>query len=297
MSHLHTDPSALSLDPVSAELVDLTQRRASGLLNRRAFAASLAAAGTLATTGALGCSEGGTVPVLGTSTTASAPSVVDVLNFALNLEYFEANFYTFVTTGGGLQSGAQGTNPGTVTGGAKVSFVNAVVASAANQLATDEQEHVNFLINTIKSVGGTPISMPSINLAPTGTTAVTTDATFLAAARQFETVGISAYAGGAQYLTSTVAGLTYAAQILDTEAQHEGFLRELCIALGVTSAAVDAQDIPPTSTAVFNTNASGLNAVRTPSQVLQILYAAPGTLGVLKGGYFPNGLNGNIVST
>ena len=126
---------------------------------------------------------------------------------------------------------------------------------------------------------------------------MTTDATFLAAARQFETVGISAYAGGAQYLVSNVAGLNYAAQILDTEAQHEGFLRELCIALGVTSGAVDSQDIPPTSTTVFNTNANGLNAVRTPSQVLQILYATPGAIGTTKGGYFPNGLNGNIVST
>ena len=290
MSHPHTESS---LDPISLDLVDFTRQRSTALLNRRAFATSLAAAGTVATVGALGCSTG-TVPV---SAIATTPSVVDVLNFALNLEYFEANFYTFVTTGGGLQSGAQGTNPGTISGGAKVSFVNGFVGGAALQLALDEQEHVNFLRNTIVAVGGTPISMPTINLAPAGTTAVTSDATFLAAARQFETVGISAYAGGAQYLVSTLPGLTYAAQILDTESQHEGFLRELCIVLGVTSPAVDAQDIPPTATAVFNTNANGLNAVRTPSQVLQILYAAPGAIGVTKGGYFPNGLNGNIVST
>lgn len=290
MSHPYPESS---LDPISTEFVDLTRRHSSAFLNRRAFATSLAAAGTLATAGALGCSSG-SVPVTSLSTT---PSVVDVLNFALNLEYFEANFYTFVTTGGGLQSSAQGTSPGTITGGAKVSFVNPVVASIANQLATDEQEHVSFLRNAISAAGGTPISMPTINLTPSGTTAVTTDATFLAAARQFETVGISAYAGGAQYLVSNVAGLNYAAQILDTEAQHEGFLRELCIALGVTSGAVDSQDIPPTSTTVFNTNSNGLNAVRTPSQVLQILYATPGAIGTTKGGYFPNGLNGNIVST
>ncbi len=299
MSHPYQNILAPGSDSVSAELTGFAQRRSAGLLNRRAFATSLAAAGTLATAGALGCSESGTVPAISGSSSSgtTTPSVVNVLNFALNLEYFEANFYTFVTTGGGLQSGAQGMNPGTVTGGAKVTFVNPIVASVANQLATDEQEHVNFLINTIMSMGGTPISMPTINLAPAGTTAVTNDATFLAAARQFETVGISAYAGGAQYLTSTVAGLTYAAQILDTEAQHEGFLRELCITMGVTSGAVDSQDIAPTSTTVFNTNANGLNAVRTPSQVLQILYAAPGASGVVKGGYFPNGLNGAIVST
>ena len=289
MSHPYTEPN---LDP-SVDPVDRIHQRPAALLNRRAFTTSLAAAGTLASAGALGC-QNGTVPLTSVATT---PSVVDVLNFALNLEYFEANFYTYVTTGGGLQSGAQGTNPGTVAGGAKVSFVNPIVASVANQLANDEQEHVNLLRNAITTLGGTPISMPTINLAPTGAIAVTTDATFLAAARQFETVGISAYAGGAQYLTSTIAGLTYAAQILHVEAQHEGFLRELCITLGVTSGAVDSQDIPPTSATVFNTNANGLNAVRTTSQVLQILFASPGAIGVNKGGYFPNGLNGNIVST
>ena len=290
MSHRLTEPS---LDPISADLIDLTRRRSAALLNRRTFAASLVAAGTVASAGALGCSTG-SVPLTSVATT---PAPVDVLNFALNLEYFEANFYTFVTTGGGLQSGAQGTNPGTVTGGAKVAFVNSTVASVANQLATDEQEHVNFLRNAITAVGGTPVSMPTINLTPAGTTAVTNDATFLAAARQFEAVGISAYAGGAQYLVSTLTALNYAAQILDTESQHEGFLRELCIALGVTSGAVDSQDIPPTSATVFNTNANGLVAVRTTSQVLQILYGAPGSIGVSKGGYFPNGLNGNITTS
>ena len=290
MSHLYTEPS---LDPISTELIDLTRRRSAALLNRRAFAASLVAAGTVATVGALGCSTG-SVPLTSVATT---PAPLDVLNFALNLEYFEANFYTYVTTGGGLQSAAQGTSPGTVSGGAKVTFVNPVVASAANQLATDEQEHVNLLRNAITAAGGTPISMPSINLTPAGTTAVTTDATFLAAARQFEAVGVSAYIGGAQYLVSTLAALNYAAQILDTEAQHAGFIRELCITLGVSSPAVDSQDLAPTSTTVFNTNANGLNPVRTTSQVLQILYAAPGALGVSKGGYFPNGLNGNITTS
>ncbi len=290
MSHPLTDPS---FNPLSTDVMDLTRQRSTALLNRRTFATSLAAAGTLATVGALGCSTG-SVPLTSVATT---PAVVDVLNFALNLEYFEANFYTYVTTGGGLQSGAQGTSPGTVSGGAKVTFVNPIVASAANQLALDEQEHVNFLINTIKTLNGTPISMPTINLAPAGVPAVTTDATFLAAARQFEGVGVSAYIGGAQYLTSTLPGLSYAAQILDTEAQHAGFLRELCITLGVSSPAVDSQDLPPTSTSVFNTNANGLTPLRTTSQVLQILYGAPGAIGVSKGGYFPNGLNGNIATS
>ena len=180
----------------------------------------------------------------------------------------------------------------------KVTFVNPMVASIATQLATDERLHVELLRTQITSLGGTPVSMPAINLAANGM--VTSDATFLAAARQLETVGISAYAGGAQYLVPSTATLQYAAQILDTEAQHEGFLRELCIQLNVTSGAVDSQDLPPSATQIFNTNpTTGLNAVRTTSQVLQIAYgpSAAGKTGVTSGGFFPSGMNGNIKST
>ena len=266
------------------------------LQGRRQFLTKLGASGAIAGTSAvlgssIGCSNDGPITLPSTG-----PSALDVLNFALNLEYLEASFYLYVSTGSGLSSADMGSNAGTVSGGAKINFVSPVVASLASQLATDEREHVEFLRTTIAAVGGTPVSMPNINLAANG--AVTTDATFLAAARQFETVGISAYIGGAQYLTGNTTALTYAAQILDTEAQHEGFLREACIQLAVSSPAVDSQDQPPTGTKVFNTGASnGLNPVRTTSQVLQILYAAAGRTGVSSGGFFPNGLNGAIVTS
>ena len=96
-------------------------------------------------------------------------------------------------------------------------------------------------------------------------------------------------------LVSSVPALNYAAQILHVEAQHAGFLRELCIVNGVTSPAVDSLDQPPTLSKIFNTDpTTGLNPVRTTSQVLQIVYGSAGTLGVTKGGFFPNGLNGAI---
>jgi hypothetical protein len=264
-------------------------------MNRRNFLAALGAAGTLAASGVItGCGDSTTAVT--TPAPVTTPSVVDVLNFALNLEYLEASFYLYVTTGNGLSTTDMGSNPGTASGGAKVAFTNPVVAAAAAQIATHEQEHVEFLRSTITAIGGTPVSMPSLNLGAMG--AVTSDATFLALARQFEGVGISAYAGGAQYLTSNTTAVTYAAQILHTESQHESFLRQLCITLGVTSPAADSMDIPPTSTAVFNTSATtGLYPVRTTSQVLQIVYGAAGQTGVVKGGFFPNGLNGTIIST
>ena len=301
MSFIHTRFTNKSLlaegERVSdSQLADETRllafERSVSRLNRRNFLSTLGvagvAAGTLAATGGLtGCANDGTVAV-----TPNTPSVVDVLNFALNLEYLEASFYLYLTTGAGLAAADMGTNPGAVTGGAQVSLSSSI-ASIARQLATDEMEHVQFLRSTITAVGGTPVSMPALNLAAIGT--VSSDATFLTLARQLETVGVSAYAGGAQYLTSSAAAITYAAQILDTEAQHEGYLRQLCITLGVTSGAVDALDTPPSATAIFNTSPStGLNPVRTTSQVLQIVYGTPGVTGTTKGGFFPNGLNGNI---
>ena len=274
----------------SLETELLSAERPSSTLNRRGFLASLGAVGALAGTAALaGCSDGGELQA-----TVTTPSVLDVLNFALNLEYLEASFYSYVATGNGLSSDLMGSGAGAVSGGAKVNFTNPTVASAAAQLANDETLHVSFLRSTITSIGGTPVSMPALNLAAMGS--VTSDATFLTAARQLETVGVSAYAGGAQYLTSNTTALLYAAQILDTESQHESFLRQLCIALGVTSPAVDSGDYAPSSTVIFNTNpSSGLYTVRTTSQVLGIVYGQPGVTGVNKGGFFPNGLNGTVV--
>ena len=287
--------NSFSRTAVADDIIRLSDQRRSAHLGRRGFLSGLgltAAAGAATLTGGLtGCSDAGAVAL-----PASNPSVVDVLNFALNLEYLEASFYLYITTGSGLSTADMGTGPGTVSGGSQVSFSNPIVASAATQLATDEREHVEFLRSTIGSIGGTPVSMPNINLAANG--AVTNDATFLAAARQLENVGVSAYIGGAQFLTSSTAALTYAAQILDTESQHAGLIRELCILLGVTSPAVDAQDHPPAANQVFDTSpATGLAPVRTTSQVLQIVYGAAGATGVSKGGFFPNGLNGNITTS
>jgi hypothetical protein len=259
--------------------------------NRRNFVTSLGiAAGAAGTLGLAGCSNDGAIVLSANDTN---PSVVDVLNFALNLEYLEASFYNYIATGSGISSANLGTGAGTITPIPQVTFANSFVTTLAQNLAAEEALHVAFLRSTITAVGGTPVSAPSINLAAMG--AVTNDATFLALARTLEGVGSSAYAGGAQYLTSTTVGLTYAAQILHVEAQHEGALRQACIQLGVSSPAADSLDTPPSSSAIFNTGSTtGLNPVRTVSQVLQIVYAKPGLTGQLGGGFFPNGLSGNL---
>ena len=279
-----------------AELTQIVDRRASNRLSRRSFlgAAGLGA-GAAIVAGCGGNSPTTTTPTTPTPTPAPA-SEVEVLNFALNLEYLEASFYLYIATGSGLPAAYMGTSPGAVTGTSPaVTFTDPNVAALALQLAYDEQAHVNLIRSTIANAGSTPVDMPALNLAALGP--ITSDATFLAIARQLETVGISAYEGGITAFVSDINGLGLAATIHDTEAQHEGTLRQFCIAKGITSAAVDSSDIPPTLATVFNTNSNGLNAVRTPSQVLQIVYAAPGQTGVSSGGFYPNGMNGSITTS
>ena len=275
----------------------LTTQRRTDRLSRRTFLTRTGiAAGAVGVMGVAGCSNSN-------STTAPPaqpmPTVSDILNFALNLEYLEATFYLTIATGSGLQAADMGTSPGAVTGGqAKVAFTLPGVQDLVNQLAADEQAHVQFLRATMQSLSLTPVDMPALNLAALGNGApITNDAQFLAIARALETTGTSAYEGAIQYLVSNVPALTYAAQIHDTEGQHEAVLRQYCVANNVTSPAVDSGDTPPTATAIFNTNATtGLYTARNTSQVLMIAYAST-ALGTTKGGFYPNGFNGTIKST
>jgi hypothetical protein len=264
-------------------------------LNRRRFlqAAGLTA-GAATTIGLAGC--GG---IIGVDPEAGpAPSLEDVLQFALNLEYFEATFYSYIANGSGIPAALMGPNPGTVSGGAKINFTDPNVAALAQQLAADELAHVEYIRAGLQYANAVPVSMPALNLAAMGMP--TSDASFLALARQLETVGTSAYEGGIQYLSISPQVTTYAAVIHDAEGQHESALRQFCIMKGISSPAVDKFDRPPVlgPTTMFNTSTiTGLNTARNASEVLQIVYAAPGMLGVTKGGFFPDGMNGNVKST
>ncbi len=280
---------------VAAELQQAAKARSAVHVNRRGFLGVLGVTAGMATlAGCSSDSSSGNNPAP-PPTPPAGPSVVDVLNFALNLEYFEASFYSYATTGNGLPATLVGSNPGTVTGGAKVPFANPLVASIAAEIAADEQAHVNFLRTLITQSGGTPVDLPALDLTGGGKYVVTMDAQFIALARGLEATGVGAYEGAAGYLTSTPAGLTYAAAIHEVESQHESVFRQLCIQLNVMSPAVDSVDLPPTGTQVFNTEAStGLySAPRSPSQVLQIVYGGAAT-GASSGGFFPQGMNGNI---
>ena len=147
-----------------------------------------------------------------------------------------------------------------------------------------------------------PIAQPLINLAANG--AITTQAQFLAASRQFTALGGSAYVGSAQLLVSNAMVLTTASQILGAEGQHAGVVGALCVAQGVVSPALDMQDVPPSASNYFTVDAmNALSPARTTSQALGVAYGVstattttPAT-GVTMGGLFPNGFNGTVVST
>ena len=276
---LQTDRRILAFDKTIAHL------------NRRGFLGAMLSAAAVAV------AAGGTEA----HAQSAIPPITDVLNFALNLEYLEANFYTYVSTGVGLNA-AQSGNGVIVQGAPGKLTLDANTTAIAQQLAQDEINHIAGLKAAITALGGTPVSQPLINLSANG--AVTTQAQFLSAARQFTALGGSAYVGSAQYLVSNPAVLTTAGQILGAEGHHAGALAYLCVINGINSPAIDAQDIPPSATNYFTVSAgTALSPARTAQQALGVVYrvssAATTTppAGITLGGFFPNGVNGNIKST
>jgi hypothetical protein len=224
----------------------------------------------------------------GNSASAAGPAESDVLNFALNLEYLEAEFYLFATTGSGLSSANTGAATGATTGGSKVTFSDAQLAQIAVEIAADELAHVRFLRTAL---GAAAVPKPAINLNALGV-GFASDAQFLTLARAFEDTGVSAYAGAATLLTG--ANLQAAAQILATEALHTGNLRLKVIQAGISAPALDSLDKPPAAPSTyFNVDSNGLAIKRTTSQVLSIVFAASAA-GTTKGGFFPSGVNGTI---
>lgn len=265
-------------------------------LARRNFIKNVGLAGAGVLGGAIieGCGGNGLMH-------AAGPTPDDVLNFALNLEYLEAEFYSVATTGATLGSSVIGSSS-MATGGNQVTFTDTYVADTAAEIARDEAEHVKFLRSALPS----PVAEPAINLGALGI-GFGSQAQFLTLARAFEDTGVSAYGGAATLLTSNKTYLQAAAQILATEAYHAGNLRLSCILKNVAPFSTDSMDIPPydpaidsggtqTTSAYFPTDSNGLSLIRTPSQVLMIVYHTTST-GVTSGGFFPSGLNGNIKST
>ena len=255
---------------------------------------------------------------------AQADGDANVLNFALNLEYLEAEYYLRAVTGTGLSAAYGGAGTTLVPTSTLVPFQTPAVAYWAQRIANDELAHVNFLRIAL---GAAAIPEPVIDLETSFTTLAVaagliapgqtfnpfaSELDFLLGAYIFEDVGVTAYAGAAALLTEP-NNIAYGASILAIEAEHAGCIRGYLAAIG-GGAATDAisalrQKLSGVQDNGTDLSASGGNPFafansdyngqvfrRTPQQVLNIAYGAPGT-GVTSGLFFPNGVNGAVTST
>ena len=245
----------------------------------------------------------------------------DILNFALNLEYLEAEYYLRGVLGQTLDEVLRENFGGTVKGGRKVAFSTPVHDGILRNIASDESEHVRFLRT---ANGAASVPRPTIDL-DAGFAAVAQAAglpdfdpfanemNFFLGAMLFEDVGVTAYKGAARNIKNKRT-LESAAGILAAEGYHAGSIRAVIYKMGDewrrrASAISELRDTldgpqdldqPPIMVGdmsnITPTNENGIVYSRTPQHVLNIVYANPAQ-GVLQGGFFPDGLNGRIRST
>ena len=263
-----------------------------------------------------------------TTTAAPAFTDLDILNFALNLEYLEAEFYLRAVTGNGLATADIGTSPGAVTGGTQVTFQTPAIQQYAVEIAGHEQLHVQTLRAAIKNAGGTPVDRPAIDFTNAFNGAASAagigntfnpfdnESDFVLGSFVFEDVGVTAYNGAGALIVDKTTVLPAAGGIVAVEAYHAGLIRTLLVYLGgayvtnankistlrglassAASGAYAGETALSTSTVVAADSTNSLAYARTTDQVLHIVYLAATAGVVSKGGFFPNGINGIFAAT
>jgi hypothetical protein len=152
--------------------------------------ASFILRGAMAAGAAYGATAVG--PYVSSALGASGGGDVDILNFALTLEYLESDFYTNKAKTVGLSGEAK---------------------SLASLIAGHEQQHVDALVKAIKAAGGTPVKRPTFVFP------VRDQASFLKLAYVLENTGVGAYNGAGPSLKNP-AYLAAAGSIVQVEARH-----------------------------------------------------------------------------
>jgi hypothetical protein len=265
-----------------------------------------------------------------TPTPTSGVADVDILNFALQLEYLEGQYYNRGAFGTPVDTNLLvGTGElGAVTGGRQVTFTDPVVRDFVREIAFDELLHIRFLRTAL---GSAAAAQPAINIDGGATGAFTAaaraagvigatatfdpyanDENFLLGAFLLTDVGVTAYRGSARLITNKTF-LEASAGILATECYHDAAIRTTLYAKGLTRAELrtntvrisDARDALDGAAnndegvvdASGNANlvpadANGLVFGRTAPQVLNVVFQ--NRAAVTSGGFFPAGVNGTI---
>jgi Ferritin-like domain len=131
-------------------------------------------------------------PYVSSALAASGSGDIDILNFALTLEYLETDFYKVKGATVGLSGEAK---------------------SLAGLLGDQEGQHVDALTKAITAAGGTPVKKPTFNFPATD------QASFLKLAYVLENTGVGAYNGAGPSL-SNPQYLAAAGSIVQVEARH-----------------------------------------------------------------------------
>jgi hypothetical protein len=237
---------------------------------------------------------------MGVTTAQAADNDVAILNFALNLEYLEAEFYSRAANGYGLGSPNTGNSTSTVTGGSQVPFTSSLIAAYAQEIAVEERRHVLFLR---AALGSAAVNEPTIDLVNSfvalGQAAglsnnfnpFADDFSFLLGSYVFEDVGVTAYHGAATALTNP-AYLDKAAGILAVEAYHAGLIRTILFANGYasqTQAISNVRATLDTTAGTQNVDDQGVGTIQYPHIVL----ASDGQNGTMAQGLTNNTPPGN----
>lgn len=200
---MENSPILQTLDPEMMEpIVSRRQAIAKGATASSKVMAALALGSIPIALGALAKDVYGQTPA----------DVLDVLQFALTLEYLEGEFYTRGVSAAGL-----------IPSEDRVVFT---------QIRDHENVHISALRSIIQRKGATPVAKPTFDFTAKGNVAgfnfgAGQYATFQVLAQAFEDTGVRAYKGQAPRLMGDKEILTAALTIHSVEARHAAEVRRL----------------------------------------------------------------------
>jgi rubrerythrin len=200
MSYIQEDPltQQLNLEVVDADGAIRESAEAAGLHRGDFLKKGALAGGGLIAGSAMFGTFLSTAEAAISTTKRSKANDVKILNYALTLEFLEAEFYKLA-----VANQAFGSNPD--------------LQRFAEVVAKHEAEHVSFLR---KALGTKAIKKPTFDFGD----AVTDQAKFAATSQVLEDTGVSAYLGQVKHI-SQAAILSAAGTIATVEARHASWIR------------------------------------------------------------------------